>query len=205
MKSRFKELSAKAGLQSDEFYAKYNQNFENNLKQFMQEGKDLILEKGKENPEILKCDPYWLEKIKTPEGFLQYIEHFDVDIVGDDWYKYPEINHIILNTQSEEISYGYNELYLHGMLNEDKLRLDPHVQSMQEYLKDYEVEIDSTLTVNNEMWVEKLRQDTLSYINTVLDPNFQKWSTSYAKTTDNKRVDVGLIIHRDPIFLEYNY
>jgi len=33
----------------------------------MQEGKDLILEKRKENPKILKYDPYWLGKIKTPE------------------------------------------------------------------------------------------------------------------------------------------
>jgi len=72
------------------------------------------------------------------------------------------------------------------MFNEEKLRLDPHVQLMQDYLKGYEAEIDSTLTVNNEMWIEKLRQDRLSYINTVLDRNFQKRSTSYAKTTDNK-------------------
>jgi hypothetical protein len=202
MKTRFKELSSKAGLQSDEFYNKYNQNFENYVRQYMQEEKDFLLEKAKENPEILKCDPYWAEKIKTPEGFTQYLEHFDVDLTSDDWYKFPEINNIILNTKSEEVTYGYNELYLHGMLNEDRLRLNPHVQAMQEYLGEYEAELDTTQTINNEMWVDKLKKDTLSYINIVLDPNFQKWSTSYAKTRDNKRIDVGLLIHRDPIFLE---
>lgn len=202
MKSKFKELSSKAGLQSDEFYNKYNQNFENYVRQFMQQEKSFIVEKAKENPEIMKCDPYWAEKIKTPDGFTQYLEHFDIDITKDDWYKYPELNQIFLNSKPEDITYGYNDLYLHGMLDEDKLRLDPHVQAMQEYLGEYDAELESTLTINNEMWVEKLKKDTLSYINTVLDPKFQTWSTSYAKTKDNKRVDVGLVIHRDPIFLE---
>lgn len=202
MKSKFKEFASKAGLKSEEFYAKYNQNFDNYLRQYMQEGKDTILEKAKENPEIMKSDPYWSEKVKTPDGFAQYLEHFDVDLSKDDWYKYPEINQILLNSKPEDISYGYHELYLHGMINEDKLRIEPHVQAMESYLKDYEAEIETTATANNEMWVEKLKKDTQSYINTVLDPKFQKWSTSYAKTTDNKRIDVGLLIHRDPIFLE---
>ena len=73
---------------------------------------------------------------------------------------------------------------------------------MKDYLKSYDVSLDDTLTITNEMWVDKLKSDTFNYIKLVLSPQFQEESLGYAKTLDNLRVDCGLVVTRDPIFVE---
>jgi hypothetical protein len=150
----------------------------------------------------MKPDPYWVERLKHPLGFMEYLEHFDVDLTEETWYKYPEINQMLFDYDPAEITQGFTDLYLNGIMNEDGMRVKPHVHAMEEYLEEFEIEIDELHTVTNEMWVDKLKRDTLEYIKTVLDPKYQHWSTSYAKSEDNMRVDLGLCISRDPIFVE---
>jgi hypothetical protein len=93
-------------------------------------------------------------------------------------------------------------LYFSGIINEDNMRTYPHYTAMKNYLNTFEEEVQKTLTPTNEMWVSKLKDDTYNYIKLVMSPEFQEESTSYAKTLDNMRLDLGLVISRDPIFIE---
>jgi hypothetical protein len=171
-------------------------------KPFFEDAKKDILEKAKTSPEILKSDPIWNEKLKTADGFMEYINSRDIDMTPETFMNYPEINQIFLDTDPEEVLKSFSDLYFAGIIDEDNMRSYPHYASMKEYLKTFQQELDQTRTVTNEMWVTKLKDDTFNYIKLVLSPEFQKESLSYAKTTDNMRVDLGLVISRDPIFVE---
>lgn len=165
----------------------------------------MITEKAKTNPEVLIADPIWMEKLKTAEGFDDYLFEKNVDFGEDDFYKYPELNVLMMTTPDDYLMKSIPDLYFSGQLNEKRLRLDPHIDAMVEESQIYDEECEKLLTINNEQWVDRLKKDTKLYIDTVMDPKWQEWSTSYAKTMDNKRVDIGLVISREPIFLEYIY
>lgn len=196
-----KDLAMKLGMPKESLQKKYANSFNDYLKTYLKELQAEVQLRGREDPSLLKADPEWNEKLKDPDGFMAYLDKMDVDLTPDTFYKYPEINKMILDMKPDELVQNFAEMYMNGIIDEDKMRLDPHVRAMRDYLPVYEEQLNETLTLNNDMWVAKLKADTLSYIKTVLDPAFQKQSISYAKTTDNMRVDVGLVICRDPIFL----
>lgn len=194
-------MSLKLGIPKDSLYNKYGASFNVALKNYFEMLQGEIQIKGMEDPSVLKADPVWVEKLKTPDGFQEYLDRFEVDIKPDNFYKFPEINKMIMDIRPEDFPLNFSEMFLAGIVNEDKMRLEPHAYAMKEYLPVFDEQLEETRTINNEMWVTKLKEDTLNYIKTVLDPEWQKLSTSYAKTDDNMRVDVGLVISRDPIFL----
>ena len=195
-------MASKAGLKTDVIHEKYVNGFNDYFKAFFEDAKKDILEKAKTSPEILKSDPIWNEKLKTVDGLMEYINSRDIDMTPETFMNYPEINQIFLDTDPEEVLKSFSDLYFAGIIDEDNMRSYPHYSSMKEYLKTFQQELDQTRTVTNEMWVTKLKDDTFNYIKLVLSPEFQKESLSYAKTTDNMRVDLGLVISRDPIFVE---
>jgi hypothetical protein len=197
---RMKDIALRLGLPKDSLKANYVDRFNDHLKTFFKTLQDDIKARAADNPSLLKTNPEWEEKIKETEGFEDYIEEFDVDISEESFFKYPELNKLILEMKPDDILKNFPEMYLNGIMDEDKMRLEPHTSSMKEYLTQFEKDVDATQTINNEMWVDKLKRDTFLYIKTVLDPDFQKQSLSYSKTVDNMRVDVGLVISRDPIF-----
>ena len=195
-------MASKAGLKTDVIKEKYITNFNEYLKIFWNDAKENILEQAKTNPDVLKTDPMWTERIKTPDGLMDYIEAKDITFTAENYLQYPEINQMFLDMDPTQVTQSFHELYFAGIINEDNMRTYPHYSAMKEYLNTFEEEIQETLTPTNEMWVSKLKSDTYNYIKLVLSPEFQQESLGYAKTTDNMRVDLGLVISRDPIFVE---
>jgi hypothetical protein len=196
-----KEMASRLGIKQEQIYNKYETSFNNYVKAYWNETKAEILEMAKKDPSMLKADPVWMEKLKDPDGFTEYVTHFEVDLSPETFHKYPELNRLFLDTDPEQAIQNFSDMYFNGLLNEERLRLYPHVSAMKEYLDTFEKELDETGTITNEMWVTKLKDDTYNYIKTVLDPEFQKESMSYAKTQDNMRVDIGLMVSRAPIFV----
>lgn len=182
-----------------------NTLFQEKFRELMAEGvellKETIKEKAKTNPDILKVDPEWMEKLKSPDGIEEYLYEKQVDFSDENFLTHPELNQLILNSKPEEYYMNFADLYFKGLINEDEMRLDPHVSSMKSYSVRYMEDIESTGTINNDMWQMRLKKDTESYIDTVLSKEFQEYSLSYARTLDNYRIDVGLVISRPPIFL----
>ena len=200
--NKIKDMASKAGLKTDVIKEKYITNFNEYLKIFWNDAKENILEQAKTNPDVLKTDPMWTERIKTPDGLMDYIEAKDITFTAENYLQYPEINQMFLDMDPTQVTQSFHELYFAGIINEDNMRTYPHYSAMKEYLNTFEEEIQETLTPTNEMWVSKLKSDTYNYIKLVLSPEFQQESLGYAKTTDNMRVDLGLVISRDPIFVE---
>lgn len=201
MSNKMKEMALRMGLPKDTLKDKYSNSFNEYLKLFLIYLQDEIKARTTEDPSLLETSPEWEKKLENADGFLEYLDHFKIEMSEEKFGKYPEINKMILNLKPEEFVQNFSELYLNGVINEDKMRLEPHVNSMKDYLTHFEKDIEDTRTINNEMWVTKLKQDTFNYIKTVLNPEFQKQSVSYAKTNDNMRIDIGLVISRPPIFL----
>ncbi len=204
-KSKIKDIASKSGLDTDSVYSEYNDGFNSALVNLLDEMKTIILQEGEKNPEILKADPVWMEKLKTHDGFLDYLEQKEVNITPENRFSFPEINQLYLNMDTSNIVKTFAELYFFGVYDEDMMRYLPHAESMKEYLSKFEQDANDASNIVNEMWVSKLKSDTFNYIKLVMSEDFKKASTSYAKTQDNFRIDVGLIITRDPIFLEYDF
>jgi hypothetical protein len=197
------DLAIKLGLPKETLKDKYSNSFNEYLKVFLGGLQDEVKQKAAEDPSLLKVDPEWDEKLNDVQGFMDYLEKFEVNLSPETFYKYPEVNKMILEMKPDEFVQNFAQLYLNGIINEDRMRLDPHVNTMKNWSTKFEQQANDTLTINNEMWVTKLREDSLNYIKTVLSPEFKNLSLSYAKTEDNMRVDIGLAISRDPIFLTY--
>jgi hypothetical protein len=200
--NKIKDMANKAGIKTEVIKEKYLDNFNDYIVGFWNEYKKDIIEQAKTNPDILKVDPFWMEKLKTAEGLQEYIVAKDVNITPDNLHQYPELNQMFLDIDPTNVNKSFAELYFSGIINEDNMRTYPHYMAMKNYLNSFEEEIQKTLTPQNEMWVAKLKDDTYNYIKMVLSPEFQNESTSYARTLDNMRVDLGLVISRDPIFIE---
>jgi hypothetical protein len=201
-KSKIKDIASKSGLNSESVYSQYNDGFNTALVSLLEEMKTMILEEGEKNPEILKADPVWMEKLKTYEGMVEYLEEKEVNITPENRFSFPEINQLYLNLDVSNIVKTFSELYFMGIYDEDMMRYLPHKDAMLDYLNKFEQDVNESSNIVNEMWVSKLKSDTFHYIKLVISDDFKKASTSYAKTEDGFRVDVGLIITRDPIFLE---
>ncbi len=190
-------------LPHDSIKNQFVSSLETYAKVLFEELQNDIKKRAEENPDLLKVDPAKMNQLSNPDGFMDYMEENDVNFQDGpgDYYNFPELNKMILDLKPDEFNMSFGEMYLNGVISEDKMRLDPHVTAMKSYLPVFEQEIEDMRTINNEMWISKLKQDTYSYVRTVLSPEFAKESTSYVKTEDNMRVDVGLVITRDPIFL----
>lgn len=200
--NKIKDMASKAGLKTEVIKEKYIDNFNDYIIQFWNEFKKDIIDKAKTNPEILKVDPVWMEKLNTGEGLQEYILTKNVTITPENVHQFPELNQMFLDTDPSNVNKSFADLYFSGIINEDNMRTYPHYTAMKNYLNTFEEEVQKTLTPTNEMWVSKLKDDTYNYIKLVMSPEFQEESTSYAKTLDNMRLDLGLVISRDPIFIE---
>jgi hypothetical protein len=200
--NKIKDMASKAGIKTEVIREKYLDNFNDYIINFWNEFKKDIIEKAKTKPEMLKADPVWMEKLKTGEGIQDYLVAKNVTITADNYHDYPELNQLFLDTDPTNVNKSFADLYFSGIINEDNMRTFPHYTAMKNFLETFEEEIHKSLTPNNEMWVSKLKEDTYNYIKLVMSPEFQKESTSYASTIDNMRVDIGLVISRDPIFIE---
>jgi hypothetical protein len=200
-KNKIKDMASKAGLKTEVIQEKYTNGFNQQFKDFFDEVKKNILEKAKTDPNTLKTDPNVMEKLKTPDGLLEFVSSRDMTITPETALNIPELNQMVLDTNPADMLKNFAELYFAGIIDEDRMRLYPHTMSMKDYLNNFEKELDETLTITNEMWVAKLKSDTYNYIKLVLSPEFEKKSLSYVTTTDNMRVDAGLVISREPILV----
>lgn len=202
LKEKFKEYKDKVGLDLYSIWQNLEVRYKEKKSKKLKEAQDKIREMAKTKPEILKTRPEVEKQLRTPEGYMKYLQEWRHELTDPEKRLYhPELNNIILSYDDKVYdNSSIAKFYLNGYLNEDEMRLNDHLHALLEYENEYEDEIEELKTINNEMWVDRLKLDTGRYILTVKDPEFQKWSLSYAQTEDKYRVDLGLAISRDPIF-----
>jgi hypothetical protein len=176
------------------------------IKEDIKEWKDQLRELVKKDPSLIKADPELMDLLRMGEHYNEYFKRKNISSLTEneeDLKKIPEIIKMFLETDESILGEEMDTIYFSGKMDEDNARLLPHVEAVMEFETEYEEEAEKVRSLNNHHWVENLKRDTKNYIDTVLSEQFQKYSTSYAKSLDNMRIDCGLVIHRDPIFLGY--
>jgi len=166
--------------------------------------KQIILEEAKINPDILDYNPDIIEELKTGPGLEKFLNKHDIDvkIIDEKYFNVPELNKIFLD-YDENSGFTYMDNYFNGFWNEDKLRYDTHIGLLKDFENMYEGDIDEMADINELHLAENSKKNIKEYIRNVRTDEFRKFSTSYAKSLDNFRIDVGLMISRPPIFLGY--
>lgn len=164
--------------------------------------KQAILDEAKIRPEILDYNPDIIEDLKTGKGLDKFLRenNISLDLIDDKYFNVPEMNKIILD-YDENSGFTYTENYFNGFWNEDKLRYETHINLVREFERFYEGDIDEMVEINEIHIAENSKKSMKEYIQHVRTDEFKEFSTSYAKTLDNYRVDIGLKIERPPIFL----
>ena len=182
------------------------QNFEKTkqiVKNYMNEMKEEILEEAKTKPEILKYDPVLYEKLKNNYlAMEEFVKNNDIQIIDDKYFNFPELNQIFLS-MNENNDLSYSESYFMKAWDEDRLRYSIHMNLVDEFEQVYEEDIDDMVDTNEVHIGERSKKSIEQYIKIVRTDHFKEYSTSYAKTSDNYRVDVGVVISRRPIFMGY--
>jgi len=171
------------------------------LRDFIKKMKKDILEEAKIKPEILKYDPVLFENLKNNYIEMEnFVKTNEIKIIDDKYFNIPELNQIFLSL-NENADLSISESYFLKAWNEDKLRYMIHMNLVDQFDKIYEEDIDEMLDINEVHIGERTKKFISDYIKIVKTDHFREYSTSYAKTMDNYRVDVGLVISRRPIFL----
>jgi hypothetical protein len=102
---------------------------------------------------------------------------------------------------NENMELSFSDSYFMKAWDEDRLRYNIHMNLVDEFEQIYEEDIDDVIDTNEIHIGERTKKFIEQYIKVVRTDHFREYSTSYAKTKDNYRVDVGLLISRRPIFL----
>lgn len=171
------------------------------VKGFMKNMKADILETAKTKPEILKYDPQLLEKLRSNYKAMEdFVKNNDVKIIDDKYFNVPELNQIFVS-MNENSDLSFSESYFMKAWNEDRLRYNIHMNLVDEFEQIYEEDIDEIIDTNEVHIGERTKKFIQQYIKIVRTDHFKEYSTNYAKTADNYRVDVGLVVSRKPIFL----
>lgn len=143
-----------------------------------------------------------MEKIKTKDGFKEYIKAKNVNFKIDPPFKHPELNKLILETDylvNNQMSFANQ--YYDNKLNEDKLRIGMGLKVVTVMENKMEKRLKALSDLRNEHLIKTFKFQTELFIDTVRSPNLHEHALNYAKTQDNMRVDLGLVISRPPIFL----
>ena len=172
------------------------------LKDEIRRQKKLILEEAKKKPEILDYNPDIIEELKTGPGMEKFLKkhNLKVKIIDELYFNVPELNKIFLD-YNEESGLTYTDNYFNGFWNEDKIRHETHMGILEDFEQIYEGDIDEMAEINEIHIAENTKKFIGEYIRNVRTDEFKNYSLSYAKSLDNYRVDIGLVISRRPIFL----
>jgi hypothetical protein len=162
----------------------------------------LILEEAKKRPEILDYNPDIIEELKTGPGLEKFLKKFDIEvkIIDEKYFNVPELNKIFLD-YNENSGYTYMDNYFNGFWNEEKIRYETHMGLINDFERIYEGDIDEMTEINEIHIGENSKNSIREYLRNIRTDEFKQYSTSYAKTLDNYRIDIGLVISRAPIFL----
>ncbi len=171
------------------------------LREIIKSLKQEIIEIAKTKPEILKYNPEVFENItKNQKEMEKFVSKNDIKIIDEKYFNVPEINQIIVSL-NENYDPSIMESYFLKAWNEDQLRYGIHRSLVDEFETIYEDDIDQMIDVNEIHIGERAKKHIKDYIKIVKTDHFREYSTTYARSQDNYRIDVGLVISRKPIFL----
>lgn len=180
------------------------ENTKSMVKDYIKVIKQELLEEAKSKPEILKYDPVLFEKLlNNPYEMEEFVKNNDVKLIDEKYFNFPELNQIFIS-MNDNYELSFNKSYYMNALDEDKLRYNIHMNLVDQFEKIYEEDIDDMVDINEVHIGERSKQFIKEYIKIVRTDDFKEYSLSYAKTEDNYRVDVGLVLSRKPIFLGYS-
>jgi hypothetical protein len=162
--------------------------------------KEEIINISKTKPEILKYDPELLKKLYNQEFLEEYLAKHDAKLIDEMYFSTPEFNQMFLN-YDENSDFTIADSYFMKSWNEDKVRYNIHMNLINEFEQTFEDDIDDLIEFNDVHVGENSKKAIREYIKMVRTDHFREYSTSYARTEDNYRVDIGLVISRKPIFL----
>jgi hypothetical protein len=174
------------------------------VKEEMRKQQLLIIEEAKKRPEILDYNPDIIDELKTGPGLERFLKKFEIDvkIIDELYFNVPELNKIFLDYDLNS-GFSYMENYFSGFWSEDKFRYDTHMGIINDFERIYEGDIDEMVEVNEIHIGENTKTSIREYLRNVRTDEFKEYSLSYAKSIDNYRIDIGLVISRPPIFLGY--
>ncbi len=113
-----------------------------------------------------------------------------------------KVKDVDLDKVDQEVN-DITEKYFEKKLDEDDLRIKLNNQVIDSIEKNLDAACQEADNVQSFHIVDRFKKDVTEYINFVRSDKFREESLSYAKTSDNMRVDFGLVISRPPIFLRY--
>ena len=143
-----------------------------------------------------------MEKIKTKEGLREYIKAKNVNFNLDPPNKHPELNMLFLNTDFlSKNKMSFSSQYYDNKVDEDKIRSTFGIKTALKLESKIDLYSEEMSDLTNQHLVKEFKDETQLLVQTLKSPHFQEHATSYAKTADNMRIDIGLIISRPPIFL----
>lgn len=104
-------------------------------------------------------------------------------------------------SEEEKESLSAVDAYFTKRTSEEEIKL-AIMEEVAEYMEEnLEKSIEQVEEIRNVQLTQRFRRNVLSFIDIIKSDKFKEAVCSYAKTTDNMRVDVGLIMSRPPIFL----
>lgn len=167
--------------------------------------KEEIKKLSETNRDVLKYDPEKLKRLRTSKGMTEYLketlgEKFEKDVELKDM---PEMCVLLSEMDENDLLLDFPQLYWLNKIDEDRIKTNVMKEVCESMLEDYEEKADSLKNVGNLHLVEQMKRDTKKFCDTVLHQNFHEHCISYVKSMDNMRIDCGLVISRDPIFLGY--
>lgn len=172
------------------------------LKKYIRDLKTNLLKESEKKPEILQYDPELYKKLSQPQGLEEFFKKYKPKIIDNSYFDKPELNKKIID-YDENAELSLTESYLMNVFNEDEFRYNIHMDIVNDFEKIYQGDINEMVEYNEVHIGERTKKQFKEYIKLVRTDQFREYSTSYAKTVDNYRVDVGLVISRKPIFLGY--
>ena len=169
------------------------------LREHIRKMKKDILKAAETKPEILQIDKVLYEKLKYGECMEELLKTYTPNIIDDMYFDKPELNQLFLD-YDENSDMSICESYFMKVMDEDKLRYEIHLGLAGDFEKIYDEDIDDMVDYNEIHIGNRTKKHFEDYFKIIKTDEFREYSTSYAKTEDNYRVDLGLVISRKPIF-----